>query len=271
MSRFRTSICFLLALSLLLPSVAAAAGSVSSNGEAPVARALDEFNYGLAVTWDQEDPAFRAELERKLVGDLLRLEDRGISKAAILGAVAKELANGRNHSEVTRLLAALREQNVPPETVSALLLDYAKKNGAEGTAFRGLPRIGRRTVATLAAVVVVGVVAYLLITRQIAKEKQNIEDKAAAIEAEFRAEIDAEAARIEAEYRAKIDQESEETKAQYQAQIDREIARIKEEYRQQIEREVAKAKEELRAELELEIRAELERLVRQCGVACLPR
>ncbi len=270
---FRNSMSLVLAFAIFISSSATASTPMAAlwRHEAAVLDALNRFNYGVSVTWDQTDPKHRSMVEQNLVFDLLSLEERGIKKAEIEEIMIRSLHVGRHRTEVVRLIAALRGQNLGPEKTSAIIMQYMRKNSDEGTSFRGIPRMSRRTMVTLTALVVLGAVAYVLIKRQVDRERKKIEDKADSIEQDIRAQIEAEAGRIKEEYLRKIEGESEEIKAQFQVQLNREIERMRREYELQFEQDLARTKEELRVQIQEDVRRELEVLILQCGVNCLPR
>lgn len=172
MQIFRFHVGLMLALSIFMSTV------IPSNVQAVTAseykmtakevtstvdEAFQKFQYAMSVEWDQKDEAFKKQAEKDLITSLLALVEAGISVKEIQAHMERTILSSESREEYKRLVAAMEDQDLPEEEITARTLEFVKNAQAKGLGFNGEggPIGGHSTLTIIAVVVIVVVVTHL--------------------------------------------------------------------------------------------------------------
>lgn len=123
---------------------------------------FDRFHYSMSVEWDQKDLAFKALAEKELSE---ALDASGVSTKELIEYTSTKILSGSQGAEFKRLMNAMKEQGLAPDSAAAIAAQFMKGTYAQGTHFMGEggPHGNKWTVIIVAVVVVL--VAHWLIKK----------------------------------------------------------------------------------------------------------
>jgi hypothetical protein len=123
---------------------------------------FDRFQYSMSVLWDQEDADFKQQMEQDLRD---ALDTSGVTTSEMIEYISTKILSGNKGKEFKRLMEAMKEQGIAPESAAALAARFMMGAYAEGTHFMGEGGPGGSNWTIVVTVLVVAVVAHWLIKK----------------------------------------------------------------------------------------------------------